>query len=245
MRRAYIFLTILFLFSVNDSLRASSFEDAYRFYTEGERAESFMERSESFNSALHEYLKMVSISTAPSARLYYNIGNCYFQLSEYGWATYYYYKASALEPYNEKIKENLSMAAEKAGVVVSLVKEYLASLEYEYALVVLIIAFFVVASLVIWLVGKILRLCTYIVGIAVLVGIALYFYYSFFAPLDAVLVRPSILHKDAGAHYAPVKKEPVFLGERVQVVEMHGKWVKIVTPDGTVGYAPCEVVKML
>jgi tetratricopeptide (TPR) repeat protein len=245
MRGLYTFLMAMLLFCVNTSVEASTLDNALNSYVNGEKATSFVERSESFNEALRQYLDIKKESTAPSAKLYYNIGNCYFQLSEYGWAIYYYYKALALDPYDEKIKENLEIAIEKAEVVISIVREYLSSLEYEYALAILIAAFFLAASFLIWIAGKIWRLLTYALGFAAIAGLVCYFYFSFFAPLDAILIKPSMLYKDAGAHYVPVKKKPVFSGERVQVIEQEGDWVKIVSADGTVGYALSESLRIL
>jgi len=62
-----------------------------------------------FSQALESYLK-IEESGFVSGALYYNIGNCYFQESELGYAILYYLRAQRLEPTDDDIAGNLEFA---------------------------------------------------------------------------------------------------------------------------------------
>ena len=67
------------------------------------------------------------------------------------------------------------------------------------------------------------------------------------APVEAVLVKSSVLRRDAGHHYMLVDQGVGLAGTkvRVQSVEKDGYWVKIRLPEGTVGYVPHEAIQLL
>lgn len=62
-----------------------------------------------FSDALQNYLKIEEQGFA-SESLFYNIGNSYFKLNEFGKSILYYERALKLNPSNEDILNNLSLA---------------------------------------------------------------------------------------------------------------------------------------
>ncbi len=68
-----------------------------------------------YPEALAEYLKLEQRGTV-SAALYYNIGNCYYQMGELGYAILYYMRAQRLNPVDEDINNNLEFARQFMAV---------------------------------------------------------------------------------------------------------------------------------
>ncbi len=62
-----------------------------------------------YNEALEVY-KTIEQNNYRSAPLFFNIGNCYFELGEPGWAILYYLKARRLDPADDDIINNLEFA---------------------------------------------------------------------------------------------------------------------------------------
>lgn len=64
-----------------------------------------------FNQALTLYKK-----EDKSGELYYNLGNTYYQLGQYPWAIFYYYRALSLRPGDIRIENNLKVTQEKLEI---------------------------------------------------------------------------------------------------------------------------------
>jgi tetratricopeptide (TPR) repeat protein len=62
-----------------------------------------------YPEALADYISLEDAGVA-SAAVYYNIGNCYFELGELGYAILYYLRAQKLDPGDEDIANNLAFA---------------------------------------------------------------------------------------------------------------------------------------
>src|SRR5262245_54842467 len=103
-----LFMLPLFLFAD---------DPAFIKYREGERASNAADRKKAFNDALVLYLHMES--EHPSAKLSFDIANCYYQLSELGLAILYYNKALKENPRFDAAQTNLQIALQKAGITPS------------------------------------------------------------------------------------------------------------------------------
>ena len=221
-------------------------EDAFLKYTEAEHASTPEERRKSFNEALSLYLGM--LSTSSSGKLYYNIGNCYFQLNEFGLAIYYYYKALQEMPRDEQVMTNLNAALAK----VRLPPEKRAVFDiplssFEKSLWVL--GFFLFAfcffSLYIWLPYGTFRLLTYLCFLVGSLLFASLVWQEYFAARTAVVVRTVSLTRGPGQEYVMVG-DPLLMGLTVRVIEVtQGNWVKVRAPSGQEGYVPQENIRVL
>lgn len=72
-------------------------------------------------------------------------------------------------------------------------------------------------------------------------------YSQYFTPVEAVLVQSSSLYQNAGTDYAKVTEKPILSGSKVQVLNIlnNGAWLKILTPDGTLGFVPNKAVRII
>ena len=65
-----------------------------------------------FTEALNRYNELHENGIA-SADLYYNIGNCYYEINQIGHAILWYERAIRLSPHEEQIKQNLALAQKR------------------------------------------------------------------------------------------------------------------------------------
>lgn len=95
----------------NEKMEGDALTKAYAEYTLAEKSKSVAEKVKKFNVALALYSKKQpeNLSKKTRSKLFYNIGNCYFQLGEYAWAILFYERALALQS-NSNAQKNLSLA---------------------------------------------------------------------------------------------------------------------------------------
>ncbi len=95
-------LLYILLFSLVSSSSAFQFNDLIEKANKNYQQENYQE-------ALNDYLK-IQQNGYESAELYYNIGNCFYRLGKIGYAILYYEKALLLNPDDDDIIYNLSIA---------------------------------------------------------------------------------------------------------------------------------------
>ncbi|MBS4169065.1 hypothetical protein [Parachlamydia sp. AcF125] len=236
----------LFLIRENLQKDLSKVENAYQA---GERATTLSERKKAFNQALEGYLQL-EVTYHPlygNGKLYYNLGNTYFQLSEYPLAILYYEKALNLLSDPVKAEENLRISRQKleiestphrVNVFQSLVFFHKWPLPTRLqGLSLSLILITGCLSLFIWYpYPGIHSLCGCLATVAlILLGSALYS--RFFSSVDAIVTHPTFLFREAGAQYAKVREDPLIAGSKVEVLDFSKKgWIKIATSQGEVGY---------
>ncbi|MBS0654487.1 MAG: hypothetical protein JSR46_01810 [Verrucomicrobia bacterium] len=228
---------------------------AFKEYEEGERASDPEVRQKAFNDALTHYLQ--AEPAHPSGELCFNIANTYFQLGEYGFAILYYYKAQKQLPRDQGVAANLKIALQKAGLPApssSFIQDYLLYFhnklsDNEKALLVLVFFFgaFGFASGHIWQPQTILR--TLSIACAILGSIIFisFLWSEYFAPPEAVIVKPTEVRLAAGEQYAAVAGNPGIPGTKVEVISMEkeGNWMKVRLPSGEVGYIAKDNVRVV
>ena len=227
---------------------------AYESYQKGERAETVAERNDAFNEALALYAQVAD--QEPSGKLFYNIGNCYYQLRKYPWALLYYLRAEKWMPRSEKVQQNMALAIEKVGGEKprSSIFESVLFLHYKLSIAerlqLFSFAFFgliIAASVHYWKRVRVARWALQLFGVfsSVMLFSVIVSYY--FSGLFAVVVQATPIYRDAGYHYAPVVQEPIFSGRKVKVLQVHseGQWIKISTSDGKMGYLPYQTVRII
>jgi len=229
-------LCIIFLL-VTTALSASD-DTTLTKYTEGEQAKSKADREQLFNTALSAYLKI----DTPSYQLSYNIANCYFQLGEYGLSILYYYRCLAQNPRFDKAAANLKIAQAKIGLQkeASFSQYTLAPSEKQLFYIGFLLIAFILFSLYLWLSHRFA--CT-VSGLL----LADMIWDQYLKPLEAVIIKPSPLRKDAGTQYdAVTTKEPIY-GQSVQVLQFRKDipWIKIKTTYGEEGYVSKEQARII
>lgn len=236
---------------------ASMLHQAEHFYRSGETAQTADERKKAFNQALELYsdLEQKYQPEFGNGKLYYNIANTYFQLDDLPLSIYYYNRALALSPRDPAILRNLARAQQKLNLTVAppaplswkALASYLALPERLNLFFWTIFLLFVLTSLFIWRRSPWIKPLIGIAAAVSLVMLISLFYSRYIAPQEGVLVKPSVLYRDAGTQYAKVNPEPLQAGLKVEVVSVResGAWLKILSPDGSLGYVPGEAIKLL
>jgi len=101
MKRIFLILFLLKITSSFSFSQKSEFEIANKAYTQ-----------EKYNEAIVQYNKLLEKGIV-SSDIYYNIGNCYYRLSNFPMAILYYEKAKKINPADSDVELNLKIANNK------------------------------------------------------------------------------------------------------------------------------------
>lgn len=239
--------------------RLETLEKAYNGYTQGEAAESVGEREKAFNRSL-EYYTDLERDYHPeygNGKLYFDIGNSYFQLGNYPFAVLYYYKALKLMPRRDVVERNLSTALNKLGISAA-EKEtvfrnifffhfYLSVPERLQLFTLFSILAFLLFSLFIWSRKEVFKMIGNIAVFASLLFFMSFLFSYYLSPIEAVIVKSSALYRDSGFQFAKVQEEPILSGKKVEVLDVidNGSWLKVRLQGGELGYVPQEAVRII
>ena len=253
MKKYIVFFIVIFSYSFLWGNDQELLDEAIGYYVKGELAETIDERRESFNLALKKYSEIES----ENSHLYYNIGNCYFQLEEYSWAILFYYKALTRDPRNNKILHNLQLAQKKLHLPLeqnsSIFKKvlffhYYLSVNEKFKL------FFILNSLImaivsinIWFPRVLLKRVIYFSSISIIVMLFSIFSSCFIEGVEAIIIDSTLIFKDSGKHYALVQQAPIPSGSKVEVLEVlkEGKWLKVLINNERFGYIPHQTAQVI
>jgi len=234
-------------------------QQAEEKYTAGEKAASIAERAQDFNEALKIYLTLEESyhPTFGNGRLYYDIGNTYFQLGEYPLAILYYNRAKELMLRDERVIHNLQAASNKLALPKQLASNPFASVFFFHTYLSLperLQLFFglaltalIFASLYIWVHSKWLRnIAIFAVSLAGVMLLSVGFTH-YFSPVEAVMIKSANMRRDAGNQYAKVSDQPIPAGTKVEVLgsTSDGLWYKVSTSNKDFGYVPQETIRLI
>jgi tetratricopeptide (TPR) repeat protein len=237
-----LILTVLLL-TPAIMLRAAD-DAALTKYMEAEQASVKKDREALFNEALSLYLKVQE----PSAELNYDIANCYYQLGEYGLAILYYSRALEMSPRFVIAKDNLAAAQKKIGLPTSSpFKIPMSSPEMRLSYLGLLTASFLFFSLAIFIGQKIFYRFAAITLIAACALLGVILYQQYLKPLEAIVIKPSPLRKDAGIQYTVIPTKNPIYGTRVSVIAVtpDGSWIKVRTDADESGYVSKEQARII
>lgn len=256
---ALIIVVALFFFWRQSLKAEASLAEALSSYEAGEKASSIGQRQADFNKALALYMALEETYQPiyGNGKLYYNIGNTYFQLEQYPHAILYYSRALNLMPQDVRIARNLELAQSKLGIApasdqsvfsqIFFFHTRLATPEKLQFFFCLSVLWFILASFHIWRPDRWLKTGIFVVGLLVAVLFASLAYTYYLSPTEAIIVRGTAFYRDAGEQYAKVMDTPILPGTKVQVLDVlqNGTWLKITTPDGTLGYIPNPAARII
>lgn len=249
-----ILLFLSSFFSTVFAVPESYLQKVYDEYVVAESAETLAERNEGFNRALKSYIDLERDYPFCGGQLYANIGNCFYQLREWGWAIYYYEKALQRMPRENSIKEKIKKIHLRAELPLKenrnfFLEKRVSFLEKEILFIVCF-AFYILLSLYAKFFEKKCAKTWYLLSFSG--GISLFFLLSlfgdvYFSKKEGIFISPVQLYKDVGFHCDLVKKKPFSSGEKVQVLESleRGEWLKVVTSDGSTGYVFYKCMRIL
>lgn len=253
----FIFSLLAFVFFYRGHFSNKIVQKAYEAYQKGEMSKNREERIFAFNNALQLYMQ-IDQEYHPSfgdGKLYYNIANSYFQLSQYPYAVLYYYRALALRPEDERVKQNLHLALEKLRLeraespiwkdtIFLQIFPLTRRLQF-FALSTLL--FFVFLSGYIWKAKRVFKWLTQVFLVLLIFLSASIVYTTYLSPIEGVILHATTLYRGAGLEYNKVAESPVPSGQKVTVLEVikEGHWVKITTPDAVFGYVPANAIELI
>ncbi len=216
---------------VNEKLKFASSS-----YVEAEKTNIVATRAVGFNLALEIYTSLEK--KLSSAKLYYNIANCYFQVAQYSLAIFYYNKALKLAPREPRILQNLEVAQAKQGLSQNSSVNYFSMserLRVFYIVLGAAIVFFFINTFLFRIFSAITLIC-----------ILSFMYTIYFVKAEGVIITSSVIYQDAGTQYAKVSEKPILAGFRVAVLDeaQKGTWLKIQAQDGTIGYVPSNNIRL-
>lgn len=252
-----LFFSVHFLGKLFNDSAAQTLSESQLTYLKAERTRVVAERKMGFNKSLESFLNLEK-KYDPSfgnGKLYFDIGNNFFQLEEYPQALLYYYRAEKLRPDDDKVKTHIELAQKKLGLEPRTKTAAFDWLFYFHnhnslperlqKLAYCIILGFLLFSLYLWFNKRFLYICTIIVASIAALLLLSVSYTHLFSASEGVVTSSSPLYRDAGTHFAKVKPEPLQAGLKVKLhdVALGGKWIKIETDDGTIGYLPQESLR--
>lgn len=248
MRNITLILTIL-LFTAQVFAQGvkTQFEQANKLY-----------QQEKFEEAANTYEDILK-SGFESAALYYNLGNCYFQLDQLGPSILNYRRAEMLDPYDDEIRHNLDLA--RKAVIDDFETMPLPLFRAAYLNLLLLLsadswAKLGIAGLALLVIGSFLYLFTglrrggFIIGftgvLASVVFISLAIANRAYQKKNVPAI---VLAASSYAKSGPGEKaEDVFIlheGAEVRVTESYEEWRKIRLPDGKVGWIDAADVEKI
>ncbi len=223
---------------------------ANKAYTEG----YFANAAELYKKVLH--------SGFESPELYYNLGNSYFKLNELSSAILYYEKARKLDPGNEDVNYNLSVANSKISDKIEPIpemfyKRWFRSLREMLALdewgkiSILTLIISLVSGFMYFASNRMfLRKVGFWTGI-VFLFCALFCLFLAFQNYsiinnnrEAIIFSPTITIKSSPDE----KSVDLFVlheGTKVKVIDNIGNWFEIKIANGSVGWLPCSAVEKI
>lgn len=247
------------LFLLVFSTAAWSFEDtALQAYREGELAKTVHDRTEAFNRALKIYSEWDEKNQPDfgNGKLFYNLANTFYQLEEYPWAVYNYYRSLKLQPLDEPTKSNLKATETKLGVINPktqtiasyLFLESILSLPQRQQLFFFFtVITFLVASAWLWTSRRVFKGLFYALALISLFLFCSLVHTRYFSPIEGIIVQAGVLYRDAGEQYAKVTEHPILPGTKVQVIDVleQGTWLKVITPTNQVGYVQNSLIRII
>lgn len=234
-------------------------QSAESSYKEGELGQNVAQRKDNFNRSLTAYqeLEKQYFPEHGTGKLYFNLGNAYYQLEQYPWAALYYYKAQKLMPREEKPKLNLNLTLNKLQQPKSanptiweklfLIGPYISIPEALQIFAFAIILLFILMTIWIWNPKKYLKMAMVLTGLFLIYLSAALGYQKYIAPLNAVIVKATPVYRDAGTQYSQVLNDPLSAGSKVEIIQLmsDSNWVKVLLPQGAIGFIPLENLRII
>ena len=231
-------------------------DQAENFYERGNKAETIADKEINFNRAFEIYhqLNKQYDPNYGNGKLYYNLGSTLLQLNEPAKALYYFYKSERLQPRNNSLQEPIQLAQTRLGIETSpkhsiwnqvfffhtklSLPERLALLGVFSLMTVILFSFYI------WTKNKCALITASFIFFLTLIICLSTLYTRYFEPLEGVVVKAFILHKEANDRSSQIEGGLVSSGSLVRVLEIshRGKWLKVMTEQGVIGYVFYENV---
>lgn len=231
-------------------------EEASRFFQQATQLDDQTQGVELYGKALIRFKKLIEDGVV-NGKLYYNLGNTYFQLHDLGRAVLNYRRALLYLPFDDNLRQNLHAAESQQADRIEAKQETMVAktlLFWHYDLSArLRLILLVVANAAFWgvLAVKLYRrqgpwwpLAVSLVLCLLLGGSLLYD--RFGTPALGVMLAPETMaRKGDGQAYSVSFNEPLHAGLVFSLVEKRGEWLYIELADGRRCWVPTASVEMI
>lgn len=250
----FLLLLVAVSFLHADGLQ-TQLNEAYASYMEGMNADTVNEQQEAYNRSLKLYSQLED--QPGDGKLFYNMGNVYYELGEYGWAIYYYRMAQQRLPRNDAIRHQLTHALIKQGLPPPIEQPIVKNVLYwQYKLsqperIQLFLALlgitFICASLYVWNHLESLKIALGLFATCSAIVLGSILYAQYFSPIEVVVVEGYGLYHSPSDESAVVSAEPLIPGTSLRVHDMvdNGSWLQVYLPTGQIGFLPSEAVRVV
>lgn len=234
-------------------------DEALASYHSGISAKTNNERTAAFEKSLALYLSVYNDFKSEgkmNGMLCYNIGNCYFNLKQIGYAVYYYKLGLQLLPGNDMIRENLTVAIEKRHHPMDAeprtVLETLLFFHYKMSTAKriqgLIFFSWLTAVIILILLFQNRTLLKYLSAISFtfVVCLSLSLIFEYYHPEHkGVMIQTANARKDAGQGFAPIAPTPLGEGTLVRIIGHDEEWYQVQISGDRKGYIKKEFIKLI
>lgn len=186
----------------------------------------------------------------PSAALNTAIADRYYALGQYGWAILYYRRALALEPRSQSLEMNLRKSHEPLGIPYSTPTGWVPISENEKIVFTLALlgGLILVLSAIVWLPNhRFLHAIAAPLALLALAACVNLLYDHYGAPVEAILVRSTLLRESPEEQGKESVSQPLLEGSVVEVLGTvdQGRWLKIQASDGRKGYVTYPSIRII
>ncbi|RJP90886.1 MAG: tetratricopeptide repeat protein [Desulfobacteraceae bacterium] len=206
-----------------------------------------------FRQAALGYERLITQGGVENGRLYYNIGNSWFQAQDMGRAILNYRKAAQYIPNDANLRQNLEYARNKRQDSIAIPQETrvfqtIFFWHYDLSTPMKLMVFGILFAIV-WMVAAAQRLLNRpVFGWPFILAVVLTAMMGGSLIAEAVILRqvtpgvildPSIVARKGNSdNYAPSFTEPLHAGTEFDLVEQRGSWYNIRLPDGRTCWVP-------
>lgn len=219
-------------------------------------AESVEAYSKTLNQAVNEWMNEVSQSpSTASSDLYVGLGAALLEMGEPTWALLYLEKGIKFFPSNQALRskrnEVLRVLMPDVPMPSVTFSEKFFSWLPNTSSKWMILASYGLLCATAGLALLVFRVSNWAVIFSSLAAFftfgsllcAAYFYY--FTPIEGIVMKGQLLYRSSENAYAPVIEKLLMAGQKVQIIDSGAGWIKIITPDGQVGFIPQSVFKVI
>lgn len=253
-----LIIFIVYAFSFFSKRASLPLIEAQNTFIQATHALNNFDKERDLNDALRRYLS-IEERYQPlhgNGKLYQQIGQLYFDLNKYSWAAFYFYQAKALMPRSQEVENQLlktfqflNLPSENQKTVfrkVFFFHYFLSIPERLQILCALMLLILVLTSLYIWksyssLKGLIAG--TFLIGLLFFGSLM---YSRYVEPLEGVMIRPSLIYREANFLAPLVSDKPLMEGNKIEVLDVQdqGLWLKIRSDLG-LGFVPQPSIRII
>ncbi|MFV0530498.1 MAG: tetratricopeptide repeat protein [Flavobacteriales bacterium] len=232
--KKYLFIGFLFSFFILKATQNKDYDSLF------DKANQFQQQNQ-FQEALKLYQEIENSSAIPSQSVFYNKGNCYYHLKEWGYARAYFEKALKLAPTDEQTLINLNLTLKEIEgssykKIDSIDHPLQLFTQHTWLLVALLFTVLICFSFLLFKISTNPKIKTFFLMTFIIIGIFLAFsligYSSyFFEEKEAVIISKSEVYEN------PVEKSTKIKilnsGQKVWVLEKIENWIQIKQGENT------------